>query len=160
MLSAIGGSSAASSVTREVDQLFKKADGNRDGKITKEELSQAFQSDNVKEGSADQTAKVNAIFDLLDQGGKGYITKEDATAGLEKLAQAQPGGAEPPAHKAHGGGGGGGGDGDTATAAVVNPDPADTNQDGKVSMQEELTYVLAQYQKSEAAHSSQTVAYV
>ena len=58
-----------------------------------------------------------------------------------------------------GGGGGGGGDGDAATATVVNLDPADANQDGRVSMQEQFAYVLAQYQKADAARQSQSVTY-
>jgi Ca2+-binding EF-hand superfamily protein len=131
-----------------VDRLFKRADTNRDGKITKSELTQALESDSVNLGTGeDQKAKVDAIFNLLDPGGKGYITKQDATDGLEKLAQMQAdrsAAATPPAR--HGGGGGDGGGGGT-TVTAVDMDPADTNQDGKVSMQEEMTYALKQYQQ-------------
>jgi EF-hand domain pair/EF hand len=148
-------------VAKEVDQLFKKVDANHDGKITKDELTRALESDSVNLGSGDPQSKVDAIFNLLDPGGKGYITKQDATEGLEKLAQRAPGGSESPegAHRpAHHHGGGGGGGGTTVTGLDV--DPADTNQDGEVSMQEELAYALKQYQQQADSNTQpQSVAY-
>jgi Ca2+-binding EF-hand superfamily protein len=134
-----------------VDQLFQKADFNHDGKITKNELTQALQSDSVKLGSSDQQANVDEFFKRVDTGNKGYITKEDAGTALNQAQTAN----KTPEAAAGGRDGGGGG----AAIAVLDSDPADTNQDGKVSMQEELAYVLKRYAASDSAHPYQSPLY-
>ncbi|QOY89956.1 EF-hand domain-containing protein [Paludibaculum fermentans] len=133
--------------------MFEKVDVNRDGKITKDELSNSIESDSSassKKLSADQ------IFQVLDSGGKGYITKQDAADGLEKMAQKmEQGGGAPPADggkQGSGGSGSGGGSSSSTTSSSSSSevyDPKDTNQDGKVSMQEEVAYALSQYTKAE-----------
>ncbi len=154
--------SSAAARSQAVDRLFQKVDSNRDGQITKNELTQALESDSVKLGSSDQKSNVDEIFKLLDAGNKGYITKQDAADGLNQIQPPPPGGATAPAN----GGGpskgasrpsGGEGGGPATTSAVS--DPADTNQDGKVSMQEELAYIQKQYTTSDSMEPSKSVTY-
>lgn len=166
MLSSISNTGAgfdSSSITQPrsqaVDQIFKKVDSNRDDKITKSELTQALESDSVEIGSSDQEPNVGEIFKLLDAGNKGYITKQDAADGLDKLSQTPSGGATSEAggssrggSRPAGGGGGGGG-----AIASEDYDPADTNQDGTVSMQEEIAYILEQYTKTDSTQQSESV---
>jgi hypothetical protein len=141
--SAGAGYESASSVqsrSQAVDQLFKKADSNSDGKITKQELTQALEPD--------QKSNADEILKMLGSGNKGYITKQDATDALAKLDAAGTdsktgGSAGPP--------GGGGG----AAPAATDTDPADTNQDGKVSMAEEAAYALKQYAADSSTQQSQ-----
>ena len=100
---------------------------------------------------------VDELFQMLDSGGKGYITKEDAAAGLDALAQKL---AEAKSKTSGGGestGGGGGAKGAGASGASstsTDYDPKDTNQDGTVSLQEELAYVMTHYAKTDAVEIS------
>ena len=155
-----GSPAAAQARSQAVDRFFKKADANRDGKITKDELTQVLESDTVETGSGDQGPSVDQIFKSLDSGNKGYITRQDVADGLDQLApQTPPGDAAAAAGGggsgrggARGAGGGGGG------AVTVAYDPRDTNQDGKVSMQEDLDYALKQYtMKTDSMQQSQSV---
>jgi Ca2+-binding EF-hand superfamily protein len=154
-IGSIGGTTAGDgsvSTTQAVDQLFKKADSDSDGKITKSELTQAGESDSVEISSSGREMSVEEVFNLLDTGDKGYITKQDAASGLEKL-QSTSGGAAATGGAGKPAGGGGGGGGGSASATT---DPADTNEDGTVSLQEELAYMLKQYAASSSDQQVQT----
>lgn len=154
MLSSIG-SIGVQAQSQAVDQLFKNVDSNRDGKITKGELTQALESDSVEIGSSNQESDVDQIFRLLDVGNKGYITKQDAT---DALAERQPtSAADATAKSASGPGGGGGGGASTSVSADI--DPADTNEDGTVSIQEELAYIMKQYTASDSKEQAQSATY-
>ena len=145
--------------SQAVDQFFKKVDSDRDGKITKDELTQALESDSMVTGSGSQEPSIDQIFQLFDSGNKGYITKQDATDLLNELQQASSSDATaaPPANgPTRGGEGGGGG----AAVSSLDIDPADTNQDGKVSVQEEMAYILKQYNSgTESTSDSQSSTY-
>jgi hypothetical protein len=151
MLSSIGSagagyesSSRVQARSQAVDQLFQKADSNSDGKITKQELTQALEPG--------QKTDAGEIFKILDSGNKGYITRQDAADALAKIdaggTDSKPGGSAKPV-------GGGGG----AAPAVADTDPADTNQDGRVSMAEQFAYALKQYAAGGARQQSQTAVY-
>lgn len=129
--------SSTTTQTQAVDQLFKKADANSDGKLTKAELTSALES--AGDSEQDSTTKVDEFFKMLDTSDKGYVTKQDVATGLEaQQAQgARPAGGPP-------GGGGGAGKAEESSS-TDSTDPADTNGDGKVSMDEEMAYLLKQY---------------
>ncbi len=158
--------SAVQARSQAVDQLFKKTDANRDGKITKTELTQALEADSVDIGSSNRETNVDEIFKLLDTGNKGYITRQDAADALEKMestaagdAAATGGASDGASRPARRGGGGGGGGGGAAPAASASTDPADTNGDGTVSLQERIAYTLKQYAQGDSAERPQSVTY-
>jgi hypothetical protein len=146
--------------SKVADRILKEVDGNQDGKITRDELSAALDARGVK-----QSSSVSEFFKQLDQGDKGYITKQDIENGLESVAQSAPAQAQPAARPGGGGGGappaGGGGTGDSSSASTASSyDPQDLNQDGVVTMQEQLQYVLNLYTaQTEAGSSSQASVY-
>ena len=143
-------STVAQARPRAVDQIFQKIDADRDGKITKTELTQYFESDSVETGSSGQTPSVEAVFNALDTGDKGYITKQDVANGMAQAPPKPPGGEGPEA------GGAGGGAGGTTS---LEDDPRDTNQDGTVSMQEEIAYAIQHYQAKDSTQKAQSVIY-
>ncbi len=158
MTISIGGTTTSynpASNAQAVEQLFKAADTNSDGKITKSELTQAVESDTVEISSDGRDASVDEVFNLLDSSGEGYVTKQDVTSALEQSqstsSNAPAGGAARPA-----GGGGGGGGGGSVSATT---DPADTNGDGEVSLQEEIEYLLKQYTQGTSTTEPQTEVY-
>jgi Ca2+-binding EF-hand superfamily protein len=168
MLSSVGStsseysaSSAAQAQSSFVDKFFKTVDTNSDGKITKSELAKAMESDRVEISSGGQKASADTIFKMLDSGDKGYLTKQDAATGLgqaqgqteSSTSSGKSGG--PPKGGGHGGGGGD----DSASSTTASLDPADTNQDGKVSSAEAVAYILKQYQQAQAAQNSQSAMY-
>lgn len=167
MLSAISSASAGTGAeaisqarSKAVDELFKKVDTNVDGKITKDELTQALQSDSVELGSSENRPSVDQIFERLGAGSKGYITKDDAAAALENAPPPSEG-AKPAARgggRPVGGGGGGGGSTEEASTST-NYDPMDTNQDGTVTMQEKLAYISKAYTETESTPVCESTTY-
>lgn len=136
---------------KEADRVLQRVDTNQDGKVTEAELSKALQANGNKQG-----VSAAELFKQLDQGGKGYITRQDLEDGL---AKAEPGTAslgQAPSGRA-GRGGAGGGDGDAAGGASTTTafDPEDLNQDGKVTNQERIEYMLKVYAAQKEAGASQ-----
>ena len=142
-------------------RLLKAADANQDGKITEGELSKAMQAQGNKQGPS-----AAEIIKQLDQGNKGYITKQDLEAGLAKADQGKqiqgpprggPGrGGAPPA----GAGGGSSSAGSSSSASTpTSYDPEDLNQDGTVTLQEKTQYALKLYaaQKEAQPHTQASV---
>ena len=96
--------STQQTLSKVADRILKEVDGNQDGKITEDELSAALDARGVK-----QSSSASEFFKQLDQGDKGYITKQDIENGLESVAQSEPaqaqqaarpgGGGAPPAGK-------------------------------------------------------------
>lgn len=117
------------------DRMLKRVDSNQDGKITEDELSRALEASGNK-----QTASVSELFKQLDQGGKGYITKQDIEDGLAREEQAKAAQAQQPAKLGRGGAPAAGGAGTS-----YSYDPADLNQDGVVTTQERIQYILNLY---------------
>lgn len=159
MLSSIGSvsslydtSAGAQAQSKVVDKMFEKADTDQDGRITKDELSKSLESSGSQVGGTDRKIRVDEVFQMLDTGGKGYITKQDVAEGLDKLAQA----AAESTDKATGGGGGGKGGGAAAASGSTTTeyDPRDTNQDGTVSLQEQMAYDLKQYTQPDMLDTS------
>jgi len=131
--------------TQAVDQLFKKADSNSDGKLTKAELTTALEA--AGDSAQVSKAKADDFFKMLDTANQGYVTKQDVTTGLQsqQAPGARPAGPPP----------GGGGAGKTEdSSSTDSTDPADTNGDGKVSMDEEMAYLLKQYLEGSATTQS------
>ena len=160
MVGAIGSGSgefdtASTQQTRSkvADRILKEIDGNQDGKVTRDELSAALDARGVK-----QSSSASQFFKQLDQGDKGYLTKQDIENGLESVARSAPARAQAASRP---GGGGGGGTGDSSSASTTSSyDPRDLNQDGVVTMQEQLQYVLNLYNAQiEAGSSSQASVY-
>jgi hypothetical protein len=135
--------------SKVADPILKEVDGNQDGKITQDELSAALDARGVK-----QSSSASEFFMQLDQGCKGYITKQDIENGVESVAQRAPAQAERlPA-------GNGGTKGSSSTGSTSSYDPRDLNQDGEATMQEQLQYVLNLYTvQTEAGSSSEASVY-
>jgi hypothetical protein len=123
------------------DRILKAVDTNQDGKITEDELSKAMVAQGNKQGPS-----AAELFKQLDQGNKGYITKQDLEDGLAKADQAK----QPKAPPAGGGGGGGAPPAAGGTSTTTSYDPADLNQDGVVTAQERMEY-------AQKAYAAQTV---
>lgn len=152
--SSSGASSSANATnTASINDLFKKLDGDGDGKVTKSEFS-----DGLKKLSDQLDSQFNASRTI-------DATGTQANQGMQGAKGAHP---PPP-------GGGGRGDGDdggvsqdqltqmasdvsktnsaagaSLTKVAENFEAADTNEDGKVSMQETLAYI----EKTAAASNS------
>jgi hypothetical protein len=147
-------SSVTAAPSQAVDQFFKKVDANRNGKLTKEELTTALESATGQSESAVQT-NVDEFFKLLDTANRGYVTEQDVASGLQEAADsgAKAEGAGGPGGPPPAGGGGGG-----ASEAATVTAPADSNAEGNVSMEEQTAYLLKQYSDSgsDSAQPSRT----
>ena len=158
MLSSITSTSGTSNTqSQAVDRFFTKVDANSDGKIARNELAQSLKTDSVSLSSKRSAPSVDDFFKALDTGNKGYITKQDATAALANGAQSAK------ASQSTGKQGGSGGmrraGGTGSPFASTAPDPADTNGDGKVSIEEELAYLIKQYTTTDTSTKSTVSAY-
>jgi hypothetical protein len=124
--------------------MMKDLDSNQDGSIDKKEFVTGLTSKGV---SAEDAAKQ---FDAIDTQKTGSISKADISTAIQSGALKPPargrpagggdgdgdrGGGKPGGPGGPGGAGGAGG-----AAATKTYDPADTNQDGKVSEAEALVY--------------------
>ena len=148
-ISAIGAGTAAAAdpsarASRFAAKMMKELDSNQDGSIDKNEFVTGLTAKGV---SAEDAAKQ---FDAIDTQKTGSISKADITTAIQSgaLKPLAPGRS----------GGRGDGDGDRGggkpsgaaggAAASKTYDPADTNQDGKVSEQEALVYSQKQAQQT------------
>jgi Ca2+-binding EF-hand superfamily protein len=127
------------------DRMLKAVDTNQDGKITEDELSKVVEARGNKQGPT-----AAEILKQLDQGNKGYITKQDLENGLAKADQEKPTQVAQPAMPGGGGAPPAGGSSSTSTTSF---DPQDLNQDGKVTMQEMVQYALNLYAAQKEAQS-------
>lgn len=135
--------------SKAADRMLKTVDANQDGKITESELSTVLDGQSSK-----VSATTDQLFKQLDQGNKGYITKQDLEDGLAKADQTGSGQKTQSTTKGAGPGGpppaGGGGSKSAAAsgsaAATTAYDPEDLNQDGTVTMQEAQQYAANLYQ--------------
>lgn len=138
----------ASMLKQMQDKMFKTADVNGDGKITKDELNQVAQAKDTQKGPS-----TNKIFESFDTNNDGSIDKLEFDAGSAKLAQQMQGqeaqGGKGPLPSGGGGGMPGGGAGispsssnSPSSSSFGVYDEKDTNRDGVVSPQEEREYAL------------------
>ena len=135
-----GQSGASTADTSKADALFKKLDGNDDGKITKNELT-----DGLKKLSAEfdnQNSQVNAGRARLEGRGGPPPGAEGGAPG-----KAGAGGAGDT-------GGASGASGAISTSATKSYDAADTNQDGTVSSAELLVYQISTAAKAATSSTS------
>ena len=134
-------STSSSNTTPGVDEMFKQLDSNSDGKVSKQEFSDTlkkvadqldgqFQSMRMSGGL--QGGGMAGMGRVPPGGASGGPTKDQASAAVEGVKSSD-------------------GQASKALADVAkNFDKADTNQDGKVSLQELLAYE----QKTSSASSS------
>jgi len=131
---AISSSNGQSANTPNVDDVFKQLDSNGDGKITKQEMTDVFEKMDAQihsqmtqmkmRGAGGQSGMGNMppppppSSDGSDAG----LTKDQMTAMLNDTSSADSSGK------------------DSLSKLVNNFDAADTNKDGKISMQEAMNY--------------------
>lgn len=142
-ISGTGGSLSAAYVKQMQEQMFKKADKNSDGSITKDELSQMQSSQNSQNGPS-----VDDIFAQMDSDSDGAISRLESDAGIAKLAQqmqSQGPPSPPPADSSS--------SSSDSTSATQIFDAMDTNKDGTVSASE-LFAALANKDGSSSDSSS------
>ncbi|MES2208184.1 MAG: EF-hand domain-containing protein [Pseudomonadota bacterium] len=152
-----------------VDKVFAQLDTNAKGYLDKADIQTAY--NNVTSASANTdtaSSKTDALFEALDNNNDGQITKQEMKDTLQKFSdqldnqfnemrtsgpsnEARPAGGPPPG----GGGGKPGGTEESASTSSSAFDPADTNQDGKVSETERLAYQQSQ-QASSTSQSSES----
>jgi Ca2+-binding EF-hand superfamily protein len=154
MTTAISGISSGSTPTPTFDpakgaarfasKVFSDLDTDKDGKVNKDEFVSGLESKGV---SADDATKQ---FDAIDTQKSGSITQSDLETAIKSgtFAPPRPAGGEGGAGRAHGGGrppeaGGGAGGAGSASSSTKTYDPADTNEDGTVSSQEQLVYSVS-----------------
>jgi Ca2+-binding EF-hand superfamily protein len=146
----ISGSSSSDN-TSSVDEIFKQLDGNSDGKITKDEMSSGMKK------LADQLDSQFNSMRTSEKGGQGM-------GGMQGMGSMPP---PPPPSSGKSDSGDGltkdqltsisketGSTDSKLTNLVKNFEKADTNQDGKVSMQEAM--VFDQASKSSSSSSAAT----
>jgi len=150
-----------------VDNLFTKLDTTNKGYLEKSDLQSALNQihgSGSSSSSSNTSASVDEIFKKLDGNSDGKITRDEMSSGMKKLADALDSQFNQMRMKGSPGGGKGGpppvqpGTSGTsssqASSAEKTYDPADANHDGKVSLQENIAYELANL--SSAPTSSDT----
>ncbi len=152
--------------SKMVDDLFSKLDTTNKGYLEKSDLQSAL-SQSPGSGSSSGTSSspnVDEIFKKLDNNGDGKLTKSEMTSGMSSTAQAGKGGGAPPpgGMPPPGAGGANSASGTSSTSSTQSSsstktyDPADDNQDGKVSEQERIAYAQAKQDKASASSASST----
>jgi Ca2+-binding EF-hand superfamily protein len=165
--------------SKMMDKLFSKIDANTDGSISKDELQTALDqmpSDGTSSTTSSSASNaVDQIFKASDSNGDNLLPQQEFADGLKKLAaqfESQSGstGGMPPGGMPPGEMSGGMskdditnmatevGKTDSTAASQLNDlaanfDVADTNKDGKVSMQETMAYQEKQQSSSTTSSS-------
>lgn len=156
-ISTIGGVSRTTAVeqirSQESARLFQKVDANQNGRITADEFTQAAEA-HAKQTSGQSGAQLPnpaELFKQLDQGNKGYLTQQDLETGLAQANRNRPADSPPPeraaAPTANSPSDPGSDDLSTTgtSSSIAGTKPEDLNQDGNVTLQEKIRYVLNQY---------------
>jgi hypothetical protein len=137
-----GGFDPSKMASTIASRMMSELDTNNDGSLDKAEFVAGLKSKGV---SAEDAGKQ---FDAIDTAKSGKIGKSEIEAALKAGKVGPPRGAPPPGGP--GGPGGPGRAGGAPASSAKATDPADTNQDGKVSAQEALLYSIAQEAKANA----------
>lgn len=145
----IGGGMSAALLQRMQEEMFKTADADGDGTISKDELSQV-----AKSGENQDSTNVDSLFSQLDSDGDGAISRLESDAAIAKLgqqmqSQGMPPQGPPPGPTPEEGSSESSESSDEASAIF---DAMDTNKDGTVSL-EELTAALEKAKNSSASAS-------
>lgn len=179
MVSSIGSSMQRPDPSQMANKLFSKLDTKNQGYIEKSDLQSAF---NQIPGSSNSgnTASVDEVFKQLDGNGDGKVTKDEMTDSLKKIADqldsqfnsmrtSGKSGMPPPPPPSSGKSDSGDGltkdqltsiskeTGSTdskLTNLINNFDKADTNKDGKVSIQESIAYDQSNQTSASASAST------
>lgn len=143
------------SVTEMADQVFSQLDSSGKGYIDKADLQAATQQLTSASASGKASSSVDQLFTALDPDSSGQVSKQEFSDSLQKMADQldqQRQGSRMESAIAEAGLGGqpgaagaqGMGSGSKPASGVQAFEPADTNQDGKVSAAEELAYQQTQ----------------
>ena len=173
-----GGNSSSAIAT--ADDLFKQLDADNDGKVTKDEFSAGLQkladeldsqfnqsrTTNAIQGQTQTTdeAAMTALTSVAAQNtgnNAGNTTAATSASAADGSTTASSSSAATGATGSVAGGGAGGGSGGAAGGAAVSGssstkvyDPADTNEDGKVTQKEEEAYLEKLMSSATASTSS------
>lgn len=146
--------------SKMVDDMFSKLDTTSKGYLDKSDLQSALSQstgagNSNGAGSTSSSPNVDEIFQKLDSNGDGKLTKSEMASGMSGTAKAGKGGGMPPPPPSSGGAnsaaGASGASSTQSGSSMKTYDPADANQDGKVSEQERIAYAQAQQDKASAA---------
>ncbi len=150
--------------SKMVDDLFSKLDTTNKGYLEKSDLQSAL-SQSPGSGSSSGTSSspnVDEIFKKLDSNADGKLTKSEMTSSMSSTTKVGKGGGAPPpgGMPPPGAGGAKSASGASSTSSTQSSsstktyDPADANQDGKVSEQEKIAYAQAKQDKASASSDS------
>ncbi|MDY0745310.1 EF-hand domain-containing protein [Paucibacter sp. R3-3] len=161
MISALSSSSAAAigagSTAQKrpsADEMFQKLDSGDKGYLTQSDFASIS-----KEGS--DTAKAEEMFKKMDTDGDGKVTESEFKAASEKMDAARQSGGHAAlggAHSAQGAPRQAAVSASDSSSSEKTYDPADTNEDGTVSQQEQQAYDAKQAQAQVAISTYESVA--
>ena len=136
-------SSISSSYNLDSTSLFKKWDTDSSGGISKEEFLA-----NIQRMDGDTDEKLEKMFEETDTDGDGIISQAENDAAMERMAQGgQKMQGPPPAKPAD--------STSSSSSTTTTYDVRDTNEDGEVSTEEKLEYILKLIQEQQEADSTQ-----
>lgn len=162
-ISSLSGLSSSGSVDlsamrqKMLEKMYSEMDTDGDSAVSKEEFVTALESRQPEGADASGMPSASDIFDEADTNGDGSLSQDEFTTYSAKMSPrggvGGPGGPGGPGGMGGAQGGGASaieeeddGEDDSSTTAT---DPADTNGDGEVSMQEQLAYIRKQIEKYE-----------
>jgi EF-hand domain pair len=138
------GSSSGMAVAQRLgsESMFKKLDSEGKGYLTQVDLESAFvQISDAGNNAADAAGQAAEVFARMDADGDGRVTGTEFTA-AEPKQQTQQGPKAAPSP------GSSGGAPPQASESQEEYEPADANEDGQVTPQEQLAYDAAQALKA------------
>jgi Ca2+-binding EF-hand superfamily protein len=121
-LDKVSSSSSSSSTTSSVDEMFKQFDTNSDGKITKQEFSDTLKKVADQLDQQFQNMRMSGGMSGISGGDDGGLTKDQLTTAASEVKSTDSAASS------------------ALTNLAKNFDAADTNQDGKISLQELVAY--------------------
>ena len=136
-------SSISSSMNFDSTSLFTKWDTDGSGGIDKDEFLA-----NVKRMDGDTDEKLEKMFEETDTDGDGIISQAENDAVMERMSQGgQKMQGPPPAKPAD--------SSSSGSSTTTTYDVRDTNEDGEVSTEEKLEYILKLIEEQQEADSTQ-----
>lgn len=145
----MGISSISSNMSFDPSAMFKKLDANTDGGIDKEEFLA-----NIKKQDGDTDEKLLKMFEETDTDGDGKITQAENEAAMKKMQQGGKPKGPPPTQGA--GASSKSSSSSSTSSSSTNYDVRDTDEDGEVTIQEKLAYILQQLEENANAELTQS----
>ena len=139
----MGISAISNNMSYDPAAMFKKLDANSDGGVTKDEFLAG-----IKKHKGDADEALTRMFENTDGDGDGIITQTEIDAMMQKMAK--NGGAKGPPPS---GGVGKASSSGTSGSSSTSYDVRDTNEDGEVSTQEKMDYILKLLQENAASEA-------